>query len=53
MAKLGRTGQAVAATLAALVLTASALGAAVEPARAIDAGQVSLVAAGISDQAVV
>jgi hypothetical protein len=53
MANMSKMGQSVLATLAAFVLTATAVGAAVGPATAVDAAPapVSLVAAQISGQA--
>jgi hypothetical protein len=53
MANMTKMGQSVLATLAAFVLTATAVGAAVGPATAVDAAPapVSLVAAQISGQA--
>jgi hypothetical protein len=49
--KLSGIGQSVLATFAAFVLTATAVGAAVGPARAIETARVSLVAAQVSVQA--
>ncbi|WP_158266404.1 hypothetical protein [Allosphingosinicella deserti] len=49
--KLSGLGQSVLATFVAVVLTATAVGAAVEPARAVESNPVSLVAANISVQA--
>ena len=49
--KLSGFGQSVVATFAALVLTATAVGAAVGPARAVETTPISLVAAGVSGQA--
>ena len=51
MIKLGKIGQGFAATLGAIVLTATAVGAAVGPARAVETAPVSLVAAQVSVQA--
>ena len=51
MIKLGNIGQALAATLGAILLTATAVGAAVGPASAVEAAPVSLVAAHVSVQA--
>ena len=48
---MARTMQATVAALAALVLTATAVGAAVGPARALETAPVSLVSASVSGQA--
>ncbi len=51
MTKLSGIGQSVLATFAAIVLTATAVGAAVGPAEAVEAAPISLVAAQVSGQA--
>ncbi|HEY0113309.1 MAG TPA: hypothetical protein VGB59_09185 [Allosphingosinicella sp.] len=50
MNNLGNIGQTVTAALGALLLTVTAVGAAVGPARAVETGPVSLVAAPVSGQ---
>ena len=49
--KLSGFGQSVVAIYAALVMTATAVGAAVGPARAIETAPISLVDTGVSGQA--
>jgi hypothetical protein len=49
--KLSGIGQNVLATFAAVILTATAVGAAVGPARAVETAPISLVDAQISAQA--
>lgn len=49
--KLSGVGESVLATFAAMLMTATAVGAAVGPARAVETTPVSLVAAKISVQA--
>jgi hypothetical protein len=51
MIDMSRLGQTLMATIGALVLTATAVGAAVGPARAIETAPISLVAAPVSGQA--
>ena len=51
MVDMGKLGQTVLATIGAMVLTATAVGAAVGPARAIETAPVSLVAVSVSGQA--
>ena len=51
MIDMGKLGQTVIATIGAMLLTATAVGAAVGPARAIETAPVSLVAAPVSGQA--
>jgi hypothetical protein len=51
MVDLSKLGQTVLATVAAMVLTATALGAAVGPAHAIETDPISLVAVQVSGQA--
>lgn len=51
MVDMGKLGQTVLATIGAMVLTATAVGAAVGPARAIETAPISLVAAPVSGQA--
>jgi hypothetical protein len=51
MVDTGKLGQMILATVGAIVLTATAVGAAVGPARAIETAPVSLVAASVSGQA--
>jgi hypothetical protein len=51
MVDMGKLGQTILATIAAMVLTATAVGAAVGPARAIETAPISLVAASVSGQA--
>lgn len=50
MIDMGKLGQNVLATIGAMVLTATAVGAAVGPARAIETAPISLVAAPVSGQ---
>jgi hypothetical protein len=52
MAKISGFGQGVLATFGAIVLTATAVSAAVGPARAVETAPISLVAAQVSGQAV-
>ncbi|MFL6857729.1 MAG: hypothetical protein ACJ8DZ_08880 [Allosphingosinicella sp.] len=52
MLDFGRTGQSIVAMIAALTLTATAVGAAVGPARALETAPVSLAHAQDSGQAV-
>ncbi|MGZ8286044.1 MAG: hypothetical protein ACXW27_03700 [Allosphingosinicella sp.] len=51
MVDMGKLGQTILAMVGALVLTATAVGAAVGPARAIETAPISLVAAPVSGQA--
>jgi hypothetical protein len=51
MVDFGKVGEMMLATVAAMLLTATAVGAAVGPARAIETTPVSLVAAEVSGQA--
>ena len=51
MVDMGKLGQTILATIGAMVLTATAVGAAVGPARAIETAPISLVAAPVSGQA--
>ncbi|MFL6844636.1 MAG: hypothetical protein ACJ8ER_07120 [Allosphingosinicella sp.] len=51
MVDMGKMGQMVVATVGAMLLTATAVGAAVGPARAIETAPVSLVATSVSGQA--
>jgi hypothetical protein len=51
MIMIGKFGQSVFATVAAALLTVTAVGAAVGPARAIETAPVSLAAAQVSGQA--
>jgi hypothetical protein len=51
MVDMGKLGQMVLATVGAMVLTATAVGAAVGPARAIETAPISLVAVPVSGQA--
>ncbi len=51
MIDMGKLGQNVLATIGAMVLTATAVGAAVGPARAIETAPISLVAASVWGQA--
>ncbi len=51
MTDMGKLGQTIVATLGAIVLTATAVGAAVGPGRAIETAPISLVAAQDSGQA--
>ena len=51
MVDMSRIGQTLIATLGAMLLTATAVGAAVGPARAVETAPVSLVAASVSGQA--
>jgi hypothetical protein len=50
MIDMGKLGQTLVSTVAAMLLTATAVGAAVGPARAIETAPVSLVAAPVSGQ---
>jgi hypothetical protein len=51
MIDTGKLGQMILATVGAMVLTATAVGAAVGPARAIETAPISLVAVSVSGQA--
>jgi hypothetical protein len=51
MIDMGKLGQTILATVGAMLLTATAVGAAVGPARAIETAPISLVAAPVSGQA--
>ncbi|HEX8512169.1 MAG TPA: hypothetical protein VF688_03590 [Allosphingosinicella sp.] len=51
MVDLSKLGQTVLATVGAMVLTVTAVGAAVEPARALETAPISLVAVSVSGQA--
>ena len=51
MSNLGKIGQALVASFGALVLTATAMGAAVGPAMAVEAAPVTLVGGMVSGQA--
>ncbi len=51
MVDMSKLGQTILATVAAMVLTATAVGAAVGPARAIETAPISLVAVSVSGQA--
>jgi hypothetical protein len=51
MIDMGKLGQTILATLGATLLTVTAVGAAVGPARAIETAPISLVAAQVSGQA--
>ena len=51
MVDMSKLGQTILATVGAMVLTATAVGAAVGPARAIETAPISLVAAPVSGQA--
>ncbi|MEA3064550.1 MAG: hypothetical protein QOJ27_996 [Sphingomonadales bacterium] len=51
MIDMGKLGQTLVSMAAAMLLTATAVGAAVGPARAIEMAPVSLVAAPVSGQA--
>ena len=51
--KLSGIGESVLATFAAVLLTATAVGAAVEPACALETAPISLVETGVSGQALV
>jgi hypothetical protein len=51
MTSMNRIGQSLAAAVAAMVLTATAVGAAVGPARAVETAPTSLAAAQVSGQA--
>jgi hypothetical protein len=51
MVDMGKLGQTILATVGAMVLTATAVGAAVGPARAIETAPISLVAVPVSGQA--
>jgi hypothetical protein len=53
MVDISKLGQTILATVGAMVLTATAVGAAVGPARAIETAPISLVAAPVSGQALV
>jgi uncharacterized membrane protein YfbV (UPF0208 family) len=53
MIMMGKFGQSIFATVAAALLTVTAVGAAVGPARAIETAPVSLAAAQVSGQALV
>jgi hypothetical protein len=50
MVDMGKLGQMILATVGAMVLTATAVGAAVGPALNLEAAPVSLVAASVSGQ---
>jgi hypothetical protein len=51
MVDMSKLGQTILATIGAMVLTATAVGAAVGPARAIETAPISLVAVSVSGQA--
>ncbi len=51
MSDMGKLGQTVVATIGAMLLTVTAVGAAVGPAHAIETAPISLVAAPVSGQA--
>jgi hypothetical protein len=51
MVDMSKLGQTILATVGATLLTVTAVGAAVEPARAIETAPISLVAAPVSGQA--
>ena len=51
MIDMSKLGQTVLSTLGAMLLTVTAVGAAVGPARAIETAPISLVAAEVSSQA--
>jgi hypothetical protein len=51
MIDMSKLGQTLVSTVAAVLLTVTAVGAAVGPARAIETAPVSLVAAPVSGQA--
>ena len=51
MVDMSKLGQMILATVGAMVLTATAVGAAVGPARAIETAPISLVAVSVSRQA--
>jgi hypothetical protein len=51
MIDMSKLGQTIVSTLGAMLLTATAVGAAVGPARAIETAPISLVAAEVSGQA--
>ena len=51
MVDMGKTGQVLVSTVAAMLMTATALVAAVGPARAVETAPVSLVSAPVSGQA--
>jgi hypothetical protein len=51
MVDMSKLGQTILATIGAMVLTATAVGAAVGPARAIETAPISLVAASVPGQA--
>jgi hypothetical protein len=51
MVDMGKLGQTILATIGAMILTATAVGAAVGPARAIETAPISLVAVSVSGQA--
>ena len=53
MTNMSNIGQSVMATVAAILLTATAVTAAVGPAEAVESAPVSLVAAPVSGQAAV
>ena len=51
MVDMSKLGQSVMATVGAMILTATAVGAAVGPARAIETAPISLVSAPVPGQA--
>jgi hypothetical protein len=51
MVDMSKLGQTILATVGAVVMTVTAVGAAVGPARAIETAPISLVAASVSGQA--
>ena len=51
MIDMSKLGQTILSTLGAMLLTVTAVGAAVGPARAIETAPISLVAAEVSSQA--
>ncbi len=51
MIDMSKLGQTILSTLGAMLLTVTAVGAAVGPARAIETAPISLVAAEVSGQA--
>jgi hypothetical protein len=51
MIDMGKLGQTIAAMVGAMLLTVTAVGAAVGPARAIETAPISLVQASVSGQA--
>ncbi|HEX8573441.1 MAG TPA: hypothetical protein VF759_11890 [Allosphingosinicella sp.] len=51
MIDMSKLGQTVVATIGAMILTVTAVGAAVGPAHAIETAPISLVAAPVSGQA--